>query len=96
MIVSVQHLEKAVSKLKYSLLGYSLAEKVDLKVTISLIQADPGTGIMVDCLMLKATAPSEEREPNKETFMIIELFPATDGQLPRASKTETTILDGKY
>lgn len=97
MNISIQHLDRAVSKLKYGLLGYSYAEKVDFQVTISLVQADPGTGVMTDCLVLKAVAPKDpEDKTNKETTMVIEVYPVSDNQVPRASKIETHPLNDKY
>jgi hypothetical protein len=96
VIISINDLEKAVSKLKYGLLGYSMADKVDLQVTVSFIQADPGIGMLIDSLTFKAVAPIDEREPSKEISMTIEIYPSSEGQPPRSSKTEASPLLGKY
>jgi hypothetical protein len=95
MKISIQQLDAVVSKMKYGLLGYSSAEKQDLEVTIEFVTADPGLGRMVDCVKLTAYAPVKEGD-DKETSMVIEMYPYGDKEAPRASKIESFKIEGKY
>lgn len=93
MKISLLQLEKVISKMKYSLVGYS--DKKDLELTISFESADPGKGIMVDMMILKAQAPLLEGD-EKEISMQVELFEPSEQQDPRASRIESFKIDSKY
>lgn len=101
MKVSIQQLDAVISKLKYSLLGYSEANKQDLEVTIELVTADPGSGKMVDYLKLTATQPTKPKDAggldnDVERTMVVEIYPYADKESPRASKIESFKVDSKY
>lgn len=81
--------------MKYGLLGYSSAEKQDLEVTIEFVTADPGLGKMVDCIKFTAYAPVKEGD-DKETSMVVEIYPYNDKEAPRASKIESFKIESKY
>ena len=93
MKISLLQLEMVLSKMKYSLVGF--ADGKDLELDISLIEADPGTGQMVDAILIKAQSPSVEGD-EKEMSMNVELYDPKEQQLPRASKTEHFKIDKKY
>jgi hypothetical protein len=96
MDISSLDLYRAISKLRYGLIGWRDLDKINFKVSVELIQADPGTGVMTDCLVLKAIAPPDVTVspliPEKETSMIIEIYPFTDQQPARVSKIESGTL----
>lgn len=95
MKISGKQLEAVLYKLKYFTLGYSDFDKKDFEVDISLSQEDPGSGIMVDTFTIKALKPQEEGGDRVET-MVVELYPASEQQDPRASKTESFKITSKY
>ena len=95
MKVSIKQLEMVLSKLRYSLIGYSNSEKNDLTVDIDITKEDPGSGIMTDCLMLKAEKPTGE-DAEGGIRMEIEVYLESENIDPRASKIESFKVTGKY
>lgn len=95
MKISGKQLEAVLYKLQYFALGYGGTEKKDFEVDISLSQEDPGSGIMVDTFTIKALKPQEEGSDRVET-MTVELYPTSEKQDPRASKTESFKITSKY
>lgn len=93
MKISLLQLEMVLSKMKYSLVGYS--DQKDLELDINFVQADPGSGVMVDAMTLKAAAPTDS-ESDREMSMQVELFEPKEQQSPRASKIESFKIDKKY
>ena len=89
MKISAHQLDMVLSKMRYSILGYSSTEK-DFEVEISISKEDPGNGIMVDCFTLKAVSPD-----SVET-MIVEIYPTSEQIQPRASKTQSFTITSKY
>ena len=94
MKVSSKQLDIAISKLRYELLGYS-NDALDLVVTVEMMQEDPGSGIMTDCLTFKATKPMVDKDEG-ETSMIVEVYPENTKLEPRASKTKSFAIKSKY
>ena len=94
--ISLNHLERTVTKLRYGLLGYSDARKNDLTVEISLSKEDLGSGVMTDAITFKTVAPEDEKEPSREQSMIVEIYPMSENQPPRASRIDSTSLDKEY
>lgn len=94
MKISGRQLDMALSKLKYSMVGYR-SDDQDFEVEISLTQEDPGNGIMVDCLTLKSIKAPTPEEDKVET-MTVEIYPSSEKQEPRASKTESFKIKNKY
>ncbi len=95
MRISIQQLDAAISKMKYSLLGYSNAEKQDIEVLVELVSADPGNGKLIDCVKLTALAPQFPTDES-ERSMVVEIYPFEDKESPRASKIESFRINGKY
>lgn len=95
MKVSIKQLELVISKMKYSMLGYSSKDDKDVDVEISLTKEDPGSGSMVDCLTLTATKPREENEESEVT-MSVEVYPSSEKVEPRGSKTESFPIKKSY
>lgn len=95
MKVSWKQLDKAMTKMKYSLLGYGAGNDDDLELSVELITADPGSGVMVDCMLLKAHGPIKEGK-TKEVSMTVEIFPCHENQEPRASIIESFTIKDKY
>lgn len=95
MIVSLKQLKMILSKLEYSMVGYSGVDKKDLSVSIEMSKEDPGNGVMTDCITFKALKLQEEGGDRVET-MVVELYPASEQQDPRASKTESFKITSKY
>ena len=88
MKLSGKQLEMALNKMKYAMVGYR--NDNDFVVEISMSQEDPGTGAMVACLTLLSTKqPQENEETDKVETMSIEIYPASESQDPRVSKTES-------
>lgn len=94
MKVSHQQLEMALSKLKYELLGFS-QDSQDLAITIEITQENPGNGVMIDCLTMKATKPSNDKDEG-ETSITVEVYPENEKLAPRASKTKSFEIKSKY
>lgn len=94
MKISGKQLETVLSKLKYAMLGYSRTDN-DFEVEVTITQEDPGTGAMVECLTLESTKVNEPgEESDKVETMTVEIYPSSEKQQPRASKTESfTITD---
>ncbi len=93
MKISLLQLEKVISKMKYSLVGY--ASGVDLELSIEFESADPGKGVMVDAMIIKGAAPLMEGD-TKEVSMQVEMFEPREQQDPRASRIESFKIDSKY
>jgi hypothetical protein len=89
MIVSLKQLKMVLSKLEYSMLGYSGTDKKDLSVVIEMSKEDPGNGVMTDCVTFKATKPTSDDAEDGETTMEIEVYPESENLDPRASKTQS-------
>lgn len=90
MKVSIRQLEMVLYKMKYAMLGYNSDEKVDVPVEITVTQEDPGNGIMVDCLTLRASKPIvENQEKSDMTDMSVELYPIDQNLDPVAVTTNT-------
>lgn len=94
MKISGKQLEAVLYKLQYFALGYGGNEK-DFEIDLSLTQEDPGSGVMVDTFTIKAIKPQEEGVERSET-MTVELYPISEKQDPRASKTESFKITSKY
>lgn len=95
MKISGKQLDMVLSKLKYAMLGYSRDEQ-DFEVEISISQEDPGTGAMVECLTLKSIKANEKEDDDKVETMTVEIYPSSEKQEPRASKTESFKIKSKY
>jgi hypothetical protein len=94
--VNVEHLEKAITRIKYYLPA-NIATDGKAVVDISFIEADPGSGVMTDCLVLKCTLPQSDNAKislpaDSEVSMTVEIYPSSEGQSPRACRAETKIL----
>lgn len=96
MKLSLKQLKMVLSKLEYSMVGYSGTDKQDLAVEIELTKEDPGSGSMVDCLTIKATKPSTDDSHEGETRMEIEVYPMDQNLDPRASKIESFKVTKNY
>lgn len=94
MKISGKQLDMVLSKIKYATLGYTRDDQ-DFEIEISMTQEDPGTGSMVDCLTLK-TIKAASSEEDKIDTMIVEIYPMSENQDPRASKTESFKIKSKY
>lgn len=94
MKVSMKQLDLILGKLKYGLLGFS--DDRDLEIEISFEKEDPGSGVMTDCVRFTALKPLKEDEPNTETKMSIEVYPANEKIDPRGIKTENFKVLKKY
>lgn len=94
MKISLKQLDTVLGRMKYSLVGYSNEDK-DLEIDISFITADPGSGMMVDTMLIKAEALPKEGE-EKEVSMQVELFEPREEQIPRATRTESFKIDKKF
>ena len=95
MKISGRQLEMVLSKMKYAMLGYSRDDQ-DFELELTLTQEDPGNGIMTDCITLKSVKqPKENEEVDTVETMTVELYPASEKQDPRASKTESFKITGK-
>lgn len=77
MKVSHKQLTNAVSRMKSDLLSYK-QQGDDLAIEFSFTQEDPGNGVMVDCLTLKATRPVDPEKPEEEVTMSIEVYPYSE------------------
>ena len=89
MKISAKQLETVIRRLQYLSRGYD--DKTDVVVDISMTQEDPGNGIMVDCLTLKAEKlpGKDDEDEDRHTTTTMEIYPASEGVEPRAIKTET-------
>lgn len=96
MIVSLKQLKMVLSKLEYSMLGYSGTDKKDLSVVIEISKEDPGNGVMTDCVTFKVTQPSSNNAEDGETTMEIEVYPESEKLDPRASRTESFKVTKSY
>jgi hypothetical protein len=68
-----------------------------MDVEISTVKEDPGSGSMVDCLVMKASAPSKQKdEENGEITLVVEVYPSSEGVEPRATKTESFTIKKAY
>lgn len=97
MKISLRQLEQALSKMKYSLLGFSSSEK-DLIIDVEMFEEDVTRGAMTSGVLIKATKPADPKDANesKETRMEIEIYPEAEKQEPRASKIESFKITGSY
>lgn len=96
MKISGKQLEMVLAKMQYAMLGYDARER-DFEIEITMTQEDPGTGAMVSCLTLKATKePKENDEKDIVETMIAEIYPSSEKQPPRATKTESFKITSKY
>lgn len=93
-----KQLDIILARLRSTVAGYS--DDRDFEVDITLTQADPGNGVMVDCATISATRlppiKSGEDQEESETKVTIEVFGANEGLEPRAVKTETFKVRKKY
>lgn len=87
MKISLLQLVAILSTIRYGVIGYPRDAK-DLELDLEFIVADPGNGIIVDTLLVKATAPITP-DTDKEISMQIELYEPREGQQPRVSRTES-------
>jgi hypothetical protein len=93
MKVSLKHLERSLAQIKFKLLGWSSDEK-DLEILVSMIKADPGSGVMTDCLEFSAVKPDGPED--SELKMSVEVYPMSEGVDPAASKIESYKVIDKY
>ncbi len=96
MKISAKQLEVVIRRLQYLSRGYD--DKTDVIVDISISQEDPGNGIMVDCLTLNATKlpHKDDEEEDRQVVTTMEIYPASEGVEPRATKTETFKVKKQY
>lgn len=94
-----KQLDLALSRLKNMLINYG-ADATELEVDITLTQADPGNGAMVDCITLSAIRPKtlkdDEHKEDLEVRASIEVYATNEHSEPRALKTETFKVKKKY
>lgn len=96
MKISGKQLEMVLSKMQYAMLGYD-SRNSDFEIEIEMTKEDPGNGIMTDCLTLKSTKPTRENEEtDKVETMTVEVYPTSEKQDPRASRTESFKITSKY
>lgn len=101
--ISLTQLEAVIHRVKYALLGYK--DDRDITITVDIIQADPGNGIMVDCIQIKGYEPDIPADPAaapittqniKQKSMVVEVFPISENQPPVASLIESFKIHSKY
>lgn len=95
MKISAIQLDMALMRLKSIINGYAKTND-DLVVDIEFTTADPGSGQLVDTMTLTAVGPVDGDKEDKEIKMIIEIYPESEKQEPRATKTELFKVRNKY
>jgi hypothetical protein len=92
MKVTLLQLEAAIFKIKYDLLGYNSDKTNTHPIEIELIKADPGTGMMVDTLVLKGDKPESTSNDESHVSITIEIYPHEDKVNPNMERTVTSKL----
>ena len=95
MKVSANQLKMAADRIKNVVNGYSKSQD-DLVLEISFTTADPGSGQMVDTMLLTGHGPVQDDKEEKYITLTVEIYPESEKQEPRATKTEQFKLRNSY
>lgn len=95
MKISAVQLATAIGRLKSTINGYGKSND-DLVIDIEFTTADPGSGQMVDTMVISAAGNVDDDKEDKIRSMTIELYPAIEKQEPRATKTEVFKVRNSY